>query len=124
MLQRAIWWLLLLPACGGVVEGGTRDPEGGAADGGAGSTSTSASPPSKSNETPGHDNPNADTELGDCSLGRPEAYDDMPCPWVAKNRCYEEREMACNCACPRTRNSACVSGFDDGPQGHVKVSCD
>jgi len=114
----------LLSSCGGVVEGGSGGSGPGTADGGAGAVSANPSAPSKSTEPAGHDNPNADTELGDCTLGRAEVYDDRPCPWVAKNRCYEEREMACNCACPRSRNSACVSGFDDGPQGHVKVSCD
>jgi hypothetical protein len=31
--------------------------------------------------------------------------------------------MACNCACPRSHDSQCVSGFESGPNGHVLVSC-
>ena len=70
------------------------------------------------------DNPDADTDLGFCKLGPVDDYSSpAPCAWVADKRCYTEREMACNCACPRSRNSQCSSGFDAGPDGHVWVSC-
>lgn len=68
--------------------------------------------------------PEADTPLGDCTLGRPELQGfDQPCAWVAEDRCHDTREMACNCACPRERDSQCVSGFEAGPHGRVWVSC-
>jgi len=111
--------LLALPlatACGGNVEGGSREPKEGAP------TSEPSAP--ASNQDPGTDNPDADVDLGDCTLGPPEnRATASPCPWVADDRCYQTRDMACNCACPRSRNSQCASGFDDGPDGHVWVSC-
>ena len=64
------------------------------------------------------------TALGDCKLGALEYKDyDAPCAWVAEGRCYAEREMACNCSCPRSGTSLCISGFEGGPEGHVGVSC-
>jgi hypothetical protein len=110
------WWLALplLVACGGNVEGGSREPKEAA-------PNSSAPPSNQNSET---DDPEADVDLGDCTLGTPENRATAnPCPWVADDRCYETREMACNCACPRSRNSQCASGFDDGPDGHVWVAC-
>jgi hypothetical protein len=65
----------------------------------------------------------ADTELGDCKLGEVSWDVAEGCAWIADNRCYETREMACNCACPRSRNSQCTSGFDSGPDGRIQVEC-
>lgn len=106
----------LLIACGGVVE---RSPEGGE----AGPTP----PPPAGNgngaeDDPNGIDPNADTELGECVLGYAETWI-RPCAWVAEGRCYETRVMACNCSCPRDRDSQCLSGFESGPDGHVWVSC-
>lgn len=111
---------LLMVACGGkAVGGGDEDPEGG--DSTAPDTTTNGS-----DDDPdfGSDNPDADIDLGDCKLGPIESYSSPePCAWVADKRCYAEREMACNCACPRSRNSQCASGFEAGPDGHVWVAC-
>src|SRR4051812_46398193 len=111
--------LLALPvaaACGGNVEGGSHEPKESA-------PSSEPSTPA-SNHDQGTDNPDADVDLGDCTLGPAENRATAnPCPWVADDRCYETREMACNCACPRTRNSQCASGFEAGPNGHVWVAC-
>ena len=108
--------LCLATGCGGNVVGGTRDPED--------KTPATSSTGAKSSDPEGTDNPNADTDLGDCVLGPKETYgDDKPCAWVADGHCYQSRDMACNCACPRARNRQCSSGFDDGPAGHVWVSC-
>jgi hypothetical protein len=110
---------LLALACGGrAVGGGEKDPEGG--------EPTSPHPTTKDSDDEefGGDNPDADTDLGDCKLGPVENYSSPePCAWVADKRCYSSREMACNCACPRSRNSQCASGFEDGPDGHVWVAC-
>lgn len=118
-------WLLLLPlgvACGGVVEGGSKDPQDGTPSGAAASSAKSSSSGSSSDS--GTDNPDADTDLGSCTLGPLEnRATAQQCAWVAEKRCYQTREMACNCACPRSRNSQCSSGFDDGPDGHVWVAC-
>lgn len=111
---------MLAVACGGNVEGGgQKDPEGG---------DVSSTPDPGTNgaddEEFGSDNPDADIDLGACKLGPAESYSSSaPCAWVADKRCYSSREMACNCACPRSRNSQCASGFEDGPDGHVWVAC-
>jgi hypothetical protein len=109
--------LPLAAACGGNVVGdGSRDVKETA-------PSPGSSAPVASQEQ-GHDNPDGDVDLGDCTLGPAEnRATDNQCAWVADDRCYQTREMACNCACPRTRNSQCASGFEDGPDGHVWVSC-
>ena len=111
--------LLLVVACGGkAVGGGDEDPEDG------NSTSTPGASTPDDDPPYGSDNPDADIDLGDCKLGPVENYSSPePCAWVADKRCYAEREMACNCACPRSRNSQCASGFEAGPDGHVWVAC-
>jgi hypothetical protein len=91
-------------ACGGQVQGSSDEDTG--------PEPQPEAPPSRDGET----------VLGECKLGREEDYRD-PCPWVADERCYDDREMACNCACPRSRNSHCFSGFEAGAHGHVIVSC-
>jgi hypothetical protein len=114
-------WLLTLPlvmACGGIAEGGSNEPSDGA------SKNTASGSSSSSSSNQGADNPDADTDLGECKLGPLEGDPAHPlCAWVADKRCYQTREMACNCACPRSRNSQCTSGFDEGPDGHVWVAC-
>lgn len=108
--------VLLAAACGGNVDGGegesTPDPDG------------ASTPPGPSDAPGASDDPKADTELGSCKLGV-SAYgeDSSPCAWVADNRCYTSRAMACNCACPRDRDSQCASGFEAGPDGRVSVRC-
>jgi hypothetical protein len=109
-------------ACGGNVSGGSQDPDPQDPEPSDAPPKTEPDAPAK---TPGTGNfGNADTELGPCTLG-PLVYetDGAPCAWLADNRCYAERSMACNCACPRERDSQCTSGFDEGPQGRVVVEC-
>ena len=107
-----LFCLVVPSACGGNVEGGPRDP----APTESPSTTTGGS-------SAGVVEPDADTELGECKLGPIENYD-VDCAWVADKRCYTARDMACNCACPRSGNSQCASGFEAGPRGHVWVACD
>lgn len=110
----------LLFACGGVVEGGSGDRERGE----AGARSQPAPGQEQEPDQPGSGiNPTPDTELGECVLGYRETWQ-APCPWVAERRCYATREMACNCACPRDRDSQCVSGFAGGQDAHVPVLCE
>lgn len=116
-LVAALGLVTLVAACGGNVSGGgSHDPEGG---------DEPATDPEQS-ATPGGngDFADADTELGECKLG-PLSYetDGGTCAWLADNRCYAARDMACNCICPRERNSQCTSGFEAGPNGHVLVDC-
>ncbi|RYZ07247.1 MAG: hypothetical protein EOO73_12835 [Myxococcales bacterium] len=110
-------FLVLLVSCGGVVERSSRDRE---VDDPAAPAPTEL--PSEDEPAGGID-PNADTALGECELGFPETYS-KPCAWVAEDRCYDSRKMACNCACPRDRDSQCLSNFANGPDGHVWVACD
>jgi hypothetical protein len=114
---------VLALACGGRVDGGSKDPGESELSKSPAPSSTASS--SSSSSSSGTDNPDANTDLGACVRGPLEyAEPDKPCAWVAENRCYDTREMACNCACPRSHNSQCASGFDDGPDGHVWVACD
>ena len=109
--------VVLLVGCGGMVERSSRDPEDGEPGGPSGLPSDE-----DSQGPPGGIEPDADTALGECVLGFPEASP-KPCAWVADGRCYEARKMACNCACPRDRDSQCLSGFASGPDGRVWVVC-
>jgi len=115
MVRRAmalgVWLLAILPACGGNVEGGGSPDSDPVSDPAAPDDSGSGNVPIE-----------GDTALGDCTLG-PRVSRLEACAWVAAERCYATREMACNCVCPRERDSQCVSGFDDGPDGRVAVSC-
>ena len=113
-------WLVTLAfalatACGGEFEGGSHEPSPG---------SPTPNPSASTSDQGQGTDPVADTDLGDCVLGALENRATAePCAWVADERCYQTHEMACNCACPRSRNSQCTSGFDDGPDGHVWVAC-
>jgi hypothetical protein len=111
----AMAWLVV--ACGGHTEGGTGDaPESaqGASGSSAGNDRNGSSPKVE-----------GDTLLGECTLGfsqhRPEG---RSCTWLADALCYESRDMACNCICPRSRDSQCFSGFEEGPDGRVEVFCE
>jgi hypothetical protein len=108
---------LLLVACGGNVSGGGSDPDP------EGAQEPEDDPAAPSTHA-GHEPSNADTELGECKLGPP-IYETSgtPCTWLADNRCYVARDMACNCVCPRDRDSQCTSGFEAGPEGRVQVDC-
>jgi hypothetical protein len=102
--------------CGGIAEGRSPEPE---PDSGEGAASAGKAPEKSGGTLPVE----GDTELGECRLGTPEAGSDT-CPWLFERRCYDSRDMACNCACPRSRDSLCLSGFEAGPFGRVEVSCD
>lgn len=118
LLARGVLMAWLVAACGGRTEGGSSEalePEPGRNEGNEGNEG-------KGNwSSPGFE---GDTPLGECVLGfppyRPEG---RSCPWLADDLCYESREMACNCICPRNRDSQCSSGFDAGPDGRVHVYC-
>jgi hypothetical protein len=107
-------WLVLTAGCGGIAEGRSPDPAPG---------EETTAPAKDAGDTTGKTPVEGDTELGACERGPAESYS-QPCPWVVDRRCYTTREMACNCACPRSRDSVCLSGFEAGDDGHVEVSCD
>jgi hypothetical protein len=112
-------------ACGGRTEAGTPgtvvgDPRD---DDSSGDGSGDGAGNPDCDELHGQCDVDADTELGECKLGFPVFGTGKPCAWVADDRCYDTREMACNCECPRDRDSQCVSGFGAGPDGRVLVEC-
>jgi hypothetical protein len=116
---------LLTLGCGGRTEAGAPDPAVGDSRSGPGSGDDAGSGDESGGcaELYGRCDANADTELGECKLGFSVFGTGKACAWVTDNRCYDTREMACNCACPRDRDSQCVSGFGDGPDGRVLVEC-
>ena len=57
-------------------------------------------------------------QLEACQVGLKEGSG--PCPWYAEGYCYPTKEEACNCICPRDRDSVCLSGF---PGTRVEVMC-
>jgi hypothetical protein len=112
-------------ACGGRTESYSPETVGGESNGPGTTKKPDEKPDDPDNAGCGAlvDDCEGDTELGECKLGQM-VYDTRgSCPWVAENRCYQTREMACNCACPRDRDSQCSSGFDNGPDGRVDVDC-
>ncbi|HKY35036.1 MAG TPA: hypothetical protein VJN18_03785 [Polyangiaceae bacterium] len=113
---------LLALGCGGRTETGSPEPAVGDERSDEGSSSDSDDVPG-CGDLHGQCGADADTELGECKLGFPVFGTGKPCAWLADERCYDTREMACNCVCPRDRDSHCVSGFGDGPDGHVVVEC-
>jgi len=118
---------LLALGCGGRTETGSPgtvvgDPTGTDGSNGSGDGSGKDSG-STCDDLYGDCGVDADTELGECTLGFPVFGTGRPCAWVADDRCYDTREMACNCECPRDRDSQCVSGFGAGPDGRVLVEC-
>lgn len=123
---------LLASACGGRVDESAEDPgepspledPTSSESATAGSAATASSAAAAAGSPPATDNPDADTELGECVLG-PLEYSSpgKPCAWVTGGRCYAKRAMACNCACPRTHDSLCVSGFEGGLDDRVWVAC-
>lgn len=92
------------PATGG--SGSSPEPDDGVS-GNAGTSSTPSMPPSQD-------------PLPECVLGPPRVTAGDECSWLVADRCYEERIAACACACPRDRNSTCISG---SPGREVTVTC-
>jgi hypothetical protein len=115
--------LVSTPACGGRVQ--TRSGDPGEPDPVDTPAPSSTRPADSVPKPTGTDNPDADIELGACKLGPRESEETTnTCAWVVDERCYETHDAACNCACPRSHNSQCTSGFEEGPDGHVWVACD
>jgi hypothetical protein len=121
---------------GGCVAGcGSRSPldDGSAADaddegappppatGGSGAAPDPSSP-GGGNAGTSSTNPSQDA-LPECVLGPVRAEAEaagVECNWLVGDRCYERRIAACACACPRDRDSTCVSG---SPGFQVGVAC-
>lgn len=109
-LSWALCWLLL--GCGGQAERSIDDGAGSAS--GDGASSKGETDPS-----------GGGTPLGMCVLGFQRFENlDKKCNWLADERCYETKEAACACVCPRTDGTLCLSGFYDGDGSATQVSCD
>jgi hypothetical protein len=65
-------------------------------------------------------------ELGQCRPGFSRAQNPaLPCHWVTEaGMCFEESDAACDCVCPKDRDSVCAHGFDRGPNSATLVVCD
>jgi hypothetical protein len=124
----------ILVACGSrspLEESGDFDPDaqdetdGSPANGGSGATPSDnggSGPAPAANGGTGGTAAAGDT-LPECVLGPARTspqVSDVECNWVVSDRCYERRIEACACACPRDRNSTCVSG---SPGREVGVAC-
>ena len=97
-------------ACGGQTERTNDESDAGTAAGGSSSTPTPGGPI---------------TPLGECKKGPPASNTDFeqPCAWLADKLCYDTKEAACACICPRDRRSTCVSSLPGGPMDRVPVDC-
>jgi hypothetical protein len=138
-VSRTTLWIISLAAayfvaCGSrspLEESGDLDPdtqdetEGTPANGGSGATPSAnggSGPAPATNSGTGGTAATGET-LPECVLGPARASQeagDVECNWVVGDRCYERRIEACACACPRDRNSTCVSG---SPGREVGVAC-
>jgi hypothetical protein len=113
------WWLWAALGCLAACGGQTRD------DGGSGG---SIFGPSAGGSTSGCDGCalGATQPLGDCeSAGflQTEAYG-RPCNWLFEDTCYDTREDACECGCPRDQGDViCISGSYEGDGNATEVSC-
>jgi hypothetical protein len=66
------------------------------------------------------DDPWAGAPLGACKPGFEPGNE--TCFWRSNGLCYATKHDACNCACPKDRDSICFSSYpDDGSP--VEVSC-
>ncbi len=108
----ALCLLVLASACGGQIE---REPGGGGSSGSgqsaAGGAGAGTSFPSK--------------PLGECKPGFSRYQNPtLPCPWLGDGLCYEDKDAACACVCPKDHDSWCASDFP-GPGGApTQVTCD
>ncbi len=110
------WLALVVAACGGTVqEPDDRDPDTTNEDGSETSSETGSETESDFKDVP----------LGQCEGGFDRSEDpDKPCNWLGEDGlCYETREAACNCVCPRDRDSTCSSGFFRGEGEATPVYC-
>ena len=65
-------------------------------------------------------------ELGVCRPGFSHAEQpSRACHWLSEaGLCFDDIDGACACICPKTADSVCFSGFDDGPNSATPVYCE
>lgn len=115
-LHALTWLAVTMVACGGVVSE-PEDRESAPSTDTASGTSTGTGS--------GADSEFKDVPLGDCETGfDPNSDPTTPCNWLGEDGlCYETRDAACNCICPRNRDSTCSSGFFRGEGQATPVYC-
>src|SRR5688572_20985657 len=121
VVTAAVWGAI---ACGGQTdEGGEGYYEGGAS-GASGGGSGGGGSGGGSAGRAGGGSGGPTTPLDECKMGTPPpSSHDEPCAWLAKNLCYETKEAAYACVCPRDRKSTCISSLPGGPNDRVPVDC-
>ena len=87
-------------ACGGSVE---REEQGGGEAGQANGDAGGSKGSNGSNKVP----------LGECKPGFAPGTPGKECRWLSDGLCFEERDAACACACPRDKDSICQSSLID-----------
>lgn len=115
--------VIALVACGGRYEepgsggSGTSTPAGSSAGSDSGQKSDSSS---------GTTVTLPQQDLGVCTPGFERATEPgRSCNWLTEaGVCFDTKDGACDCICPRTQDSLCWSDFDDGPGSATLVHCD
>lgn len=62
-----------------------------------------------------------ESPLGPCVVGAEPTG--QPCPFFADGLCYPTKAAACNCACPRDRDSTCLSDLGGSAESTSFVQC-
>ena len=126
MMQSKVFLVILVLAgpfgCGGNVKESGEDTA--AQDKATDAETTTSSTDPSSGETTAE--ATGDTRrLGECVEGfEPQAEPERSCNWLGDDGlCYDTREAACNCVCPRDHDSFCLSGFYDGEGSRTEVYC-
>jgi hypothetical protein len=116
----AVVWTALA-ACGGRYEG----PGSGGSGTGAATESSTGSGGSKGSDSSGTTITLPKHDLGTCTPGFERASNpNRSCNWLTEaGVCFDTKDAACACICPRNADSVCFSGFDDGPGSATLVHC-
>ena len=119
MTSKALFLLLALSGstgCGGDVKDSSEDTT---------KDGKTASPSANSSTTEADAGSSDTQKLGSCKKGfDPLEQPDQPCNWLGDDGlCYDDRQAACNCVCPKDCSSLCLSGFYDGEGSRTDVYC-
>ncbi|HEY3667040.1 MAG TPA: hypothetical protein VGL19_13600 [Polyangiaceae bacterium] len=110
-----------LLACGGRYE----EPGTGTGTPVAGPTGSTGAPSDGKAGSSGSTVTLPDHDLGMCQPGFDRASNPgRSCNWLTDSgKCFDTKDAACNCICPRSGESLCSSGVDGGPGSATLVHC-
>lgn len=113
--------LVALVACGGRYE----EPGSGGSGTSAPTGTSVGSDDSKGSDSSGTTASLPQQDLGTCVPGFERASNpSRSCNWLTDaGVCFDTKDAACACICPRNADSVCFSGFDDGPGSATLVHC-